>query len=479
MKQTLIENARLVDPGAVDPVVDPGAVDPGVIDPGVVDPGVIDPGVKEKAKPSSKSISESSSESIPLSALLIEDGKIAAHGDDAFSKVTDGALRIDAGGLVLAPGLVDMRVQLREPGEEHKETIATAVAAAAAGGVTSMVCLPSTQPIIDDVSVVEFVARRGREQKGCKIYCYAAATQGMRGEQISEMGLLQASGALGFTDAERVIQDARVMTRVLTYARGFDALVIQHAEDRTLAEDGDMNQGEVADRLGLVGIPAAAEAIMVERDLRLLEGTGGRCHFAHLTTEAALNAVRRAKERGLDVTCDTAPQYFCLDETALEGYKTFAKVTPPLRSVSDKRAVVAGLLDGTIDCIASDHSPQDQDSKRLPLPLAACGMIGLETTLALCLTHLEGLSLAQMFRKLATNPARLLRIGGGTLQIGEPADLLLCDPDRKWVIREEEMRSKSKNTAFHEETVRGVVTKTWVDGRIVFDREREQEQRRS
>ena len=433
MKQTLIENARLVDPAL-----------------------------------------KQASAKHPLGALLIEDGKIKAHGDAALGKATNDALRIDAQGWVLAPGLVDMRVQLREPGEEHKETIVSAVAAAAAGGVTSMVCLPSTQPVIDDVSVVEFVARRGREQKGCKIYCYAAATQGMRGEQISEMGLLQESGALGFTDGERVIQDARVMTRVLTYARGLNALVIQHAEDRTLAEEGDMNEGALADRLGLVGIPAAAEAIIVERDLRLLEGTGGRCHFAHLTTEAALNAVRRAKKKGLQVSCDTAPQYFCLDEGALAGYRTFAKVTPPLRSDADRRAVVAGLLDDTVDCIASDHSPQDQDSKRLPLPLAACGMIGLETTLALCLTHLEELSLSQIFRKLATNPARLLGISGGTLGVGEPADLLLCDTERRWTIREEEMRSKSKNTAFHEAEVRGVVMKTWVDGRIVFDREKEQ-----
>ena len=442
MKQTLIENARLVDPAL-------------------------------------ETESEEQSSGALSGALLIEDGKIKAHDEAALSGVANDALRIDAQGLVLAPGLVDMRVQLREPGEEHKETIVSAVAAAAAGGVTSMVCLPSTQPVIDDVSVVEFVARRGREQKGCKIYCYAAATRGMRGEQISEMGLLKESGALGFTDAERVIQDARVMTRVLTYARGMDALVIQHAEDRTLAEEGDMNQGALADRLGLVGIPATAEAIIVERDLRLLEGIGGgRCHFAHLTTRAALDAVRRAKQEGLQVTCDTAPHYFCLDESALAGYRTFAKVTPPLRSDADRRAVVDGLRDGTIDCIASDHSPQDQDSKRLPLPLAACGMIGLETTLALCLTHLEGLSLAQIFRKLATNPAKLLRIKGGTLGVGEPADLLLCDPERRWVIREEEMRSKSKNTAFHEKEVRGMVMKTWVDGRIVFDRERERMQER-
>ncbi len=406
-------------------------------------------------------------------ALLIEGGVISEIGIVAREKVQDIAIKIDARGLALAPGIVDMRVHLREPGEEHKETISSAVKAALAGGVTSMVCLPSTQPIIDDVSVVQFVARIGREQKGTKVYCYAAATQGLRGEQISEMGLLKKSGALGFTDAEKAIQNARVMTRVLTYARGLDALVIQHPEDKALA-DGDMNQGALADQLGLLGIPPAAEAIIVERDIRLLESTDGRCHFSHLTTRAAIEAVRRAKKNGMKVSCDTAPQYFSLNENALLGYRTFAKVSPPLRSEDDRQAVFNGLLDGTIDCIASDHAPQDQDSKRLPFPLADCGMIGLETSLALSITHLTSLSLSSIFRLLASNPANILRIPAGTLKIGAPADLVLFDPDKIWVIKEQNMRSKSKNTPFSEQQVRGLVVKTWVDGRIVFDCEREQ-----
>ncbi len=407
-------------------------------------------------------------------SLLIENGLIAAIGTGASERANGDALRIDAKGLALAPGIVDMRVQLREPGEEHKETIRSGVAAAIAGGVTSMVCLPSTAPVIDDVSVVQFVARRGREEKGTKVYCYAAATQGLNGERISEMGLLKESGALGFTDAEKAIQDSRVMTRVLRYARGLDALVVQHPEDASLAEGGDMNQGNLADRLGLVGIPAEAEAIIVDRDIRLLRGTGGRCHFAHLTTSAAIQAVRAAKQDGLNVSCDTAPHYFCLNEEALTDYRTFAKVTPPLRSEEDRQAVIKGLLDNTIDCIASDHSPQDQDSKRLPLPLADCGMIGLETIFALSVTYLQDLSLPQIFRKLSSNPAKILRIEGGLLQVGKPADLLLCDPQKTWKIQEERMRSKSKNTPFQELEVKGLVMKTFVDGRLVFDREQEE-----
>ena len=429
MEQTLIENARLIDP---------------------------------------------SSDSDETGSLLIENGVISAIGIGASERANGEALRIDAMGLALAPGIVDMRVQLREPGEEHKETISSGIAAAKAGGITSMVCLPSTKPVIDDVSVVQFVARRGREEKGTKVYCYAAATQGLRGEQISEMGLLKESGALGFTDAECTIQDARVMTRVLRYARGLDALVVQHPEDRSLAEGGDMNQGRLADRLGLVGIPPEAEAIIVDRDIRLLRGTGGRCHFAHLTTRASIEAVRAAKRDGLNVSCDTAPHYFCLNEEALKGYRTFAKVTPPLRSEEDREAVIEGLLDDTIDCIASDHSPQDQDSKRLPLPLADCGMIGLETLFALSVTYLQDLSLPQIFRKLSSNPAKILRIESGLLQLGMPADLLLCDPDKTWKIEEERMRSKSKNTPFQELEVRGLVMKTFVDGRLIFDREAEQ-----
>jgi dihydroorotase len=288
-------------------------------------------------------------------ALLVEGERIADLGPDLFADgVPDGIELIDCSGHCLAPGLVDMRVQLREPGEEHKETIETASRAAAAGGVTAMVCLPNTHPPIDDVAVVEFVARRAREVKHVKIFAYGAVTRGLAGEQLTEIGLLHEAGAVGFTDGLRAVANARVMRRALSYARGFGALIVQHPEEPSLARDGAMNEGETATRLGLAGIPPIAEAIMVERDVRLAALTGGRVHFAHVSTEAALDVIRRAKRAGLAVSCDTAPPYFTLNETAVGDYRTFAKLSPPLRDELDRRAVIDALGDGTIVEISLD-----------------------------------------------------------------------------------------------------------------------------
>ena len=296
-----------------------------------------------------------------MGALLIEDGKIADFGAELFK---DGAPSvsevIDCEGRCLAPGLVDMRVQLREPGEEHKETIETASHAAAAGGVTTMVALPNTAPVIDDVSVVEFMHRRANETGAVKVRCYGSVTRGTNGEQLTEMGLLAEAGAVAFTDGTRSVSDTMVMRRAISYARSFDLMVVQHPEDPKLANGGAMNEGEIASRLGLGGIPAAAEVIMVERDLRLAELTGGKYHAAHISTAGAVEAIRRAKAKGINATCDTAPHYFALNETAVGDYRTFAKVSPPLRSEDDRKAIVAGLADGTIDAVASDHTPSDQ-----------------------------------------------------------------------------------------------------------------------
>ncbi len=292
--------------------------------------------------------------------LLVEGDRIAALGGDLAPAGWD-AETVQADGLCLAPGLVDMRVQLREPGAEHMELIETAGQAAAAGGVTTMVALPNTEPPVDDVSVVEFLARRAREVKLAKIYTYAAATKALRGRDLSEMGLLSANGALGFTDGARAVADALVMRRVLAYARTFDLLVLQHPEEPSLAAAGEVSEGETATRLGLPGITPAAEVIMIERDLRLVEITGARYHVTHVSTAAGIEAVRRAKAQGLPVTCDTAPPYFVLNETAIGDYRTFAKLSPPLRCERDRRAVVEGLRDGTLDAIASDHAPWDQD----------------------------------------------------------------------------------------------------------------------
>jgi dihydroorotase len=402
--------------------------------------------------------------------LLVEGERIAAIGN--VGTMARDAERVDAAGLCLAPGLVDMRVQLREPGAEHLESIESGGRAAAAGGITTMVALPNTEPPVDDVSVVEFLARRAREVKLAKVHTYAAATKGLAGRHLTEMGLLAANGALGFTDGVKAVADALVMRRVLSYARSFDLLVLQHPEDPSLGGAGEVNEGEVATRLGLAGITPVAEIIMVERDLRLVEITGARYHAAHVSTGAAIEAIRLAKARGLPVTCDTAPPYFVLNETAIGDYRTFAKLSPPLRSEWDRRAVIEGLRDGTIDTIASDHAPWDQDSKRLPFSSAAYGIVGLETLLALSLElyHNRHLDLLGVVRLLTLNPAQILRLPVGRLAVGAPADLVLFDPDLCWEICPDDFLSKSKNAPFDDRPVRGRVQLTMVDGRTIFRR---------
>jgi dihydroorotase len=402
-------------------------------------------------------------------SLLVADGKIAAIDPRAGGAITD-AVEIDCQGHCLAPGLVDMRVELREPGQEHVETLESGSAAAVAGGVTTMVALPNTEPVIDDVALVEFVARRAREIGRTHIRTYAAATRGMKGREITEIGLLQLAGAVAFTDAHVAIADALVMRRALSYARTFDALLIQHPEEPALAAGGAITEGETATRLGLPGITPAAEVIMVERDLRLVEITGGRYHVAHVSTAAAIEAIRRAKAQGLPVTCDTAPAYFALNETAVGEYRTFAKLSPPLRREEDRRAVVDGLKDGTIDAIASDHSPHPQDAKRQPFTSAEAGIIGLETLLPLTLelVHNRHLTLLQALRALCQRPAEILRLPAGRLAEGAPADLVLFDLDRPGKIAVEAFRSKSKNSPFDGRPIQGRVLRTLVEGRLVF-----------
>lgn len=403
---------------------------------------------------------------------VLTDGEIIIDvGPGLFTGgVPDSIEVVDCKGACLAPGLVDMRVQLREPGSEHKETLKTAGESAVAGGVTSMVCLPNTSPVIDDVATVEFVARRARLIGLAKVYPYAAATKHLEGRELAEIGLLARAGALGFTDADRAIADSRMMRRVLSYAATFDAMVIQHPEDPSLAEGGAMNEGEMASRLGLAGIPAAAEAILLERDMRLVELTGGRYHAAHVSTAAGVEVIRRAKARRLPVTADTAPPYFALNELAVGDWRTFAKLSPPLRSEEDRKAVVAGIADGTIDAIASDHAPQDQDSKRLPFAQAEFGGVGLETLLAISLElyHDGHLDLLAVIERLTVIPATLLGLQAGRLKAGAAADLVLFDPEKPWVVDPDRFRSKSKNSPFDGRPVQGKVLRTVVDGRPVF-----------
>lgn len=400
--------------------------------------------------------------------LLVEGEAIAGLG------TLDGATAdqvIDCGGKVLMPGLVDMRVQIREPGEEHKENLTSAAHAAAAGGITSLAMLPNTQPVIDDQSLVEFIAREARKIGLVKIFPYAAATRGLQGKELTEMGLLTGVGAVGFSDGVKAIASAQVMRLALSYARTFDQLIVQHPEEPSLVNEAGMNESEWATRLGLPGIPAAAETIMVERDLRLLELTNSRLHFAHVSTAAAIEAIRKAKARGLKVTCDTAPPYFTLNETAVGDYRTFAKLSPPLRSEADRQSVLDGIADGTIDAIASDHSPHDQDSKRLPFAQAEAGAVGLETLLALTLApvHQNKMELMAVLAALTCKPASILGLKLGQLQEGWPADLALVDLDRPWRIEAAKFRSKSKNSPFDTLPVQGRALRTMVNGKTIFE----------
>ncbi len=378
-------------------------------------------------------------------------------------KAPKGARIVDCHGKCLAPGLVDIRVELGD--------LAATVEAAVSGGVTSMVCLPTPELVIDDMSEVEFVARRARKLGLTKVYPHGAVTKGLEGKELAEMGLLAEAGAVAFTDGENAVADAQTMSRAMSYASTFGLMIVQHPEEPSLAADGVMNAGEVATRLGLFGIPKEAEVIMVERDLRLASLTGGRLHIAHVSTAETIDALRRAKADGLNVTCDTAPPYFALNETAIGDYRTFAKLSPPLRAENDRQAVVEGLVDGTIDAIASDHTPRDEESKRLPFAQAAAGGIGLNTLLAVSLElrHNGHLSLLQVLKLLTSAPAGLMGLAAGKLEKGAPADLLLFDPDEGWKVDADKLAGKAQNSPFDGRPVQGRVLKTVIDGRLVFE----------
>ena len=395
--------------------------------------------------------------------VLTDGEQIAAAGADLFKNgIPDGAQVIDCGGHCLAPGLVDMRVELGN--------LAASGRAAASGGITSMVCLPNTKPVIDNEAVLELVARRARKLGLAKIYAYGAITCGLAGTEMAELASLAQSGAVAFTDGMRTIADAQLMRMALSYGSTFDLLIVNHPEEPSLAKYGVMNDGETATRLGLPGIPSEAEVIMVERDIRLAELTGGRLHIAHVSTGAAVEAIRQAKARGLNVTCDTAPPYFALNETAVGDYRTFAKLSPPLRGEQDRQAIVGGLKDGTIDVIASDHAPRDEESKRQPFAEAAAGGVGLNTLLAISLElHHNGLlDIIDVLRLLTQAPADLMKLPAGRLETGWPADLVLFDPDHGWQVTEDALLSQAKNSPFDSRPVQGIVLRTVIDGRTVY-----------
>lgn len=400
--------------------------------------------------------------------LLVRDGLIADFGP-ALGR-PDGATIVEADGAILCAGLVDMRAALGEPGFEYRETIASAALAAAAGGITTLAALPDTMPAIDDPALVHWLATRGTETGSLTILPYGAVTRGCQGEELAEIGLLHEAGAAGFTDGSRAIGSARLMRLALSYARGFGARIIQHPEDPSLAGSGCATESEMATRLGLPGIPAAAEAILVARDIRLAELTGGSVHFAHVSTGEALGLIRRAKDAGLNVTCDTAPPYFDLNETAIGDFRSYAKLSPPLRKEADRNAVVAALADGTIDAIASDHQPRDVDDKRLPFALAAPGGSGLATLLAITLAqvHNGSLTLANAIDLLTARPAALLGSPAGRIAKGAPADLCLFDLERIWKVEAGLLPGKAQNTPFDGRALEGVVLGTWKAGKRVF-----------
>ncbi|MGH6720384.1 MAG: dihydroorotase [Alphaproteobacteria bacterium] len=404
-------------------------------------------------------------------ALLTDGRQIVDLGPRLFADgVPEGIEVVDCGGHLLVPGLIDMHVHFREPGHEHKETLETGSRAAAAGGVTTVACMPNTDPVIDNVALVHFIERRARETSIVRIHPIAAITRGLGGTEIAEFGMLQEAGAVAFSDDGLPVADSLVMRRALSYATAFDALIIQHAEDPSLSACGCMNEGEVATRLGLPGIPGASEAVIVERDIRLAELTGARYHVAHISTAAAVACVRAARARGLGVSAEAAPHHFTLNETAVGDYLTFAKMAPPLRTEADRQAIVAGLADGTIEAIATDHAPHDQDSKRLPFAHAANGVVGLETLVGLTLElyHAGLVGLPTLVAALTVNPARLLGLDRGRLAKGRPADLTLIDLDRPWRIDPAEFQSKSKNSPFGGRAVRGRAIRTVVGGRTVY-----------
>jgi dihydroorotase len=405
--------------------------------------------------------------------LLIADGVIRdAKQGIAASGTPDGAEVIDCKGCIVAPGLVDMRAFVGEPGASYRETFASASEAAAAGGITTIICQPDTSPVIDNSATVDFVLRRARDTAIVNIHPMAALTKGMAGQVMTEFGLLKAAGAVAFTDGAHSVTNAQVMRRALTYARDFDALIVHHTEDPNLVGEGVMNEGEFATRLGLIGVPAAAEAMMLERDIRLVALTGGRYHAASVTCRESLDILKRARDADLAVSASASINHLALNENDIGPYRTFLKTSPPLRTEDDRTALVAAVASGLIDVAMSDHNPQDVETKRLPFAEAAVGAIGLETMLSagLRLVHNGEIEIVTLIRAMSTRPAQLLGLPGGTLRAGAPADVIVIDPDEPWVLDPADLKSQCKNTPFDEARFTGRVRQTIVGGRSVYRR---------
>ncbi len=406
--------------------------------------------------------------------VIIADGVISDAGPGDADAATRKAVTqsIDCGGKCLAPGLIDMRVKTADPGSEHLEDLTTLLHAAAASGITSVVALPDTKPVIDDASMIDSLSLRATRIGGARLFLYGAATSRLKGTAMAELGLMAEAGAVGFANGTRSIMDSMVMRRVLSYCGMLDKPLLQHCEDHALTANSEMNEGETSTRLGLIGAPAAAEAMVIDRDLHLVRMTGARYHAAHISTRDAVDSIRRAKADGLAVTADTAPPYFLLNELSVSTYDTAFKMAPPLRSEDDREAIIEGLADGTIDAIASDHIPVDGDAKAQPFGPAQPGASGIDTLLALTLSlvHRGEISMLRAMECLSLAPASILDLDGGALIPGAAADLVLFDADASWIVRAAEFHSNSRVTPFEGLPVQGRVKGCWVGGTPVFER---------
>jgi len=398
--------------------------------------------------------------------LLIENGKIAAIKSKIVSR---GARVIDAKGKLVLPGLIDMHTHLRDPGRPDKETIASGTRAAAKGGFTTICCMANTEPPIDNPAVVKYVKNKAEVEGIVNVLPIAAVTKGLKGEALAELGLMLAEGAVAFSDDGNPIMQSEVMRRALEYARQFNVSIISHCEDSNLSHCGTMNEGALSTEIGLPGIPALSEEVMVARDIMLAKEYG-KVHLAHVSSANSVELIRQAKRKGIAVTCETCPQYFSLTEEALKEYDTNAKVNPPLKAKKDVKAIIKGLADGTIDVIATDHAPHNIEDKNVEFNQAASGMVGLETALALILTNIidsKALSLKKTIAKLTINPAKILGIDKGTLKVGAEADVIIADPNAEWIVDSSKFASKSKNTPFNGWKLTGEVLYTIVAGRVV------------
>ena len=404
--------------------------------------------------------------------VLIEDGVIARVGKDLPA---DGAAIMEiAPGWIVAPGLIDVHVHLREPGQEHKETVATGAASAVAGGFTAVACMPNTEPVNDHAGITQFILKKAAEAGRARVYPIGAVSLGSKGEQLAELGEQKAAGCVAFSDDGRPVATALLMRRALEYAGMLNVPIVNHCEDPSLKGDGVAHEGYYASKLGLRGIPGVAESLMVERDVSLAELTGGHVHIAHMSARQSLRAVRAGKERGVRVTCEVAPHHFTLTDEALDGaikYDTNLKMNPPLREVADRDAMLAGIADGSVDLIATDHAPHHADEKMLEFDRAPFGIVGLETAVSIVfdrLVHAGKISLARMIELLSVNPAAIFNLPGGSLAEGRPADVTVLAPDLAVTVQAAALKSKSKNTPFDGWELRGGVVATIVGGRAVY-----------